>query len=71
MREVLQRDRQPVGLNPELKDSVGPLLTVSSTPGKALEERLNKEYGPGNPLYEEMCDCVRQGLVEGWVADIE
>lgn len=40
------------------------------TPGKALEEKLNKEYGPGNPLYEEMCKYVRQGLEEGWVANI-
>lgn len=41
------------------------------TPGRALEERLNREYGPGNPLYEEMCEYVRQGLEEGWVANIE
>ncbi|KUJ07412.1 p-hydroxylaminobenzoate lyase [Mollisia scopiformis] len=38
------------------------------TPGKDLEERLNKEYGPGNPLYDTMCACVRTGLKEGWVA---
>ena len=42
-----------------------------STPGKALEEKLNTEYGPGHPYYEEICSCVRQGLTEGWVANIE
>jgi len=44
---------------------------LGRTPGKALEEKLNKEYGPGNPLYEDMCKYVRQGLEEGWVANIE
>lgn len=38
------------------------------TPGKDLEKRLNTEYGPGTPLYEDMCKYVRQGLDEGWVA---
>lgn len=43
----------------------------SSTPGKALESKLNAEYGPGNSYYEDMCSCIRQGLDEGWVASIE
>ncbi|KAL9106879.1 MAG: hypothetical protein Q9227_008127 [Pyrenula ochraceoflavens] len=38
------------------------------TPGKGLEERLNKDYGPGNPYYEDFCKYVKQGLKEGWVA---
>jgi hypothetical protein len=41
------------------------------TPGKALEEKLNREYGPGNPLYDTMCACVRTGLKEGWVATMQ
>ncbi|KAF2720900.1 p-hydroxylaminobenzoate lyase [Polychaeton citri CBS 116435] len=41
------------------------------TPGHELEERLNREYGPGNKYYEEMCSLVRQGLKEGWVASGE
>ncbi|PMD54187.1 uncharacterized protein K444DRAFT_598676 [Hyaloscypha bicolor E] len=41
------------------------------TPGKALEAKLNTEYGPGSLYYEEMCSCIRQGLSEGWVANIE
>ena len=44
---------------------------MNSTPGKALEEKLNTEYGPGSPYYEEMCTYIRQGLFEGWVANIE
>eukprot|EP00249_Psilotum_nudum_P026843 c33702_g1_i1 orf=65-280(+) len=34
------------------------------TPGKDLEARLNKEYGPGNPIYEDMCKYIRQGVLE-------
>ncbi|KAI1336501.1 p-hydroxylaminobenzoate lyase [Xylariaceae sp. FL0016] len=41
------------------------------TPGKDLEARLNKEYGPGNPYYDDLCDLVRKGLSEGWVAETE
>ncbi|KXT08948.1 hypothetical protein AC579_10309 [Pseudocercospora musae] len=39
-----------------------------STPGKELEGRLNREYGPGNPYYEDFCKYIKQGLQEGWVA---
>ncbi|KAI1847524.1 hypothetical protein JX265_000774 [Neoarthrinium moseri] len=41
------------------------------TPGKDLESRLNKEYGPGNPYYEDFCRYIKQGLDEGWVAETE
>ncbi|KAI1170988.1 p-hydroxylaminobenzoate lyase [Nemania sp. FL0916] len=41
------------------------------TPGKELEERLNKDYGPGNGYYDDLCRLVRQGLDEGWVAETE
>ncbi|KAF2234975.1 hypothetical protein EV356DRAFT_576175 [Viridothelium virens] len=41
------------------------------TPGHDLENYLNKNYGPGNNLYEGMCSLTRQGLSEGWVANIE
>ncbi|CAJ2502958.1 Uu.00g103520.m01.CDS01 [Anthostomella pinea] len=41
------------------------------TPGKDLEARLNKDYGPGNPYYEDLCSYVRRGLSEGWVAETE
>ncbi|KIV86155.1 hypothetical protein PV11_01786 [Exophiala sideris] len=43
------------------------------TPGKDLEARLNTEYGPGTPIYEDFCTYIRQGLEkdEGWVATDE
>ena len=41
------------------------------TPGKALEERLNREYGPGSRHYDELARLVRNGLRDGWVANIE
>ncbi|EFQ31135.1 p-hydroxylaminobenzoate lyase [Colletotrichum graminicola] len=41
------------------------------TPGKALESRLNKYYGPGNHFYEDFCALIKQGLEEGWVAQTE
>jgi len=44
---------------------------LRSTPGKALEERLNRDYGPGNPYYEDFCTYIKQGLHEGWVASAE
>jgi hypothetical protein len=44
---------------------------LSRTPGKELEKKLNTEYGPGNPYYEDFCKYIRQGLEEGWVAPTE
>lgn len=41
------------------------------TPGKDLEARLNRDYGPGNPFYEDFCACIKQGVKEGWVAETE
>ncbi|MCJ1445828.1 MAG: hypothetical protein MMC23_006333 [Stictis urceolatum] len=41
------------------------------TPGKDLEARLNKDYGPGNAYYDDFCKLVKQGLDEGWVASGE
>ncbi|KIW75185.1 hypothetical protein Z517_11958 [Fonsecaea pedrosoi CBS 271.37] len=38
------------------------------TPGKDLEARLNREYGPGTPFYEAFARYMRDGLKEGWVA---
>ncbi|KAK0383398.1 hypothetical protein NLU13_9310 [Sarocladium strictum] len=41
------------------------------TPGKDLEAKLNREYGPGTPYYDDFCSYIRQGLEEGWVAETE
>jgi hypothetical protein len=46
-------------------------LCSNSTPGHQLEAYLNKNYGPGNPIYEDLCNLTRQGLKEGWVANFE
>jgi hypothetical protein len=35
------------------------------TPSKALEAKLNREYGPGNALYDEMAQLALKGLEEG------
>jgi hypothetical protein len=47
------------------------LTSFPRTPGKELEKKLNTEYGPGNPYYEDFCKYIRQGLEEGWVAETE
>jgi len=41
------------------------------TPGKDLEARLNKTYGPGTPYYESFREYMLTGLKEGWVATDE
>ncbi|KAJ5633971.1 hypothetical protein N7528_001813 [Penicillium herquei] len=43
------------------------------TPGKELEERLNRDYGPGNAYYVDFCTLIRQGILnnEGWLATDE
>jgi hypothetical protein len=46
-------------------------LTTNSTPGRDLEEKLNSEYGPKSSIYEDICNCIRKGLKEGWIADVE
>ncbi|KAJ4400683.1 hypothetical protein N0V91_008521 [Didymella pomorum] len=41
------------------------------TPGKDLEKYLNNHYGPGNPIYEDLCSLTRKGVEEGWAANID
>ncbi|KAL2280825.1 hypothetical protein FJTKL_12326 [Diaporthe vaccinii] len=40
------------------------------TPGKSLEDHLNKSYGPGTPHYDTLAGLIKSGLEEGWVANI-
>ena len=47
------------------------LLIRARTPGRDLEEYLNTNHGPGNGIYDDLCSLTRQGLSEGWVANIE
>jgi hypothetical protein len=46
-------------------------IVQNLTPGKDLEARLNEEYGPGNPFYEDFCSYIKKGIEEGWVAATE
>lgn len=43
---------------------------LPSTPGKDLEAYLNTHYGPGNPIYEDLCALTIKGIEEGWAANI-
>ncbi|KAK5096972.1 hypothetical protein LTR70_006271 [Exophiala xenobiotica] len=45
--------------------------TDDLTPGRDLEAYLNENYGPGNPIYEDLCKYCKIGLEEGWCANIE
>lgn len=42
------------------------------TPGYKTEAFLNEHYGPGNPIYEDLCRLIRNGIRnnEGWCATI-
>ncbi|KAJ4363022.1 hypothetical protein N0V83_010140 [Neocucurbitaria cava] len=40
------------------------------TPGKDLETYLNRNYGPGNSIYDDLCSLTRKGVEEGWAANI-
>jgi hypothetical protein len=46
---------------------------VSSTPGKNLETRLNRDFGPGTPFYDTFAAIVRQAINrnENWLATDE
>jgi len=41
------------------------------TPGPVVEEWLNKTYGPGTELYDELSRLITDGVREGWAANIE
>lgn len=40
------------------------------TPGKSLEDHLNRSYGPGTHHYDALAGLIKSGLEEGWVANI-
>lgn len=41
------------------------------TAGPEMEEWLNANYGPGTALYEDLARLIKQGVEEGWAADVE
>jgi hypothetical protein len=40
------------------------------TAGPEMEKWLHANYGPGTPLYEDLARLIKQGVKEGWAADI-
>jgi hypothetical protein len=47
------------------------VTNATRTPGKDLERHLNENYGPGHPIYEDICALTRKGVEEGWAANID
>ena len=41
------------------------------TTGTAVEQWLNRKYGPGSELYESLARLVRAGVEDGWAANVE
>jgi len=41
------------------------------TPGTEVEQWLNKNYGAGSNLYDELASLITTGISEGWAANVE
>ena len=41
------------------------------TPGTEAEQWLNKTYGPGTDLYDQLASLITAGIKEGWAANVE
>ncbi|KAJ6523388.1 p-hydroxylaminobenzoate lyase [Mycena vulgaris] len=41
------------------------------TPGKSLEAKLNREYGPSSETYQQLSELALRGLRDGWLANEE
>ncbi|KAJ7033566.1 p-hydroxylaminobenzoate lyase [Mycena alexandri] len=41
------------------------------TPGKSLEAKLNREYGPSSETYQQLAELALRGLRDGWLANQE
>src|SRR5262249_59687638 len=41
------------------------------TPGTEVEQWLNKNYGAGSNLYDELASLITAGISEGWAANVE
>jgi hypothetical protein len=41
------------------------------TPGTAVEAWLNRTYGPDSELYRTLARCIRNGVADGWAANVE
>src|SRR5262249_45623083 len=55
-----------------IKRSIALLEQIKDmTPGTELEQWLNRKYGPGSDLYDNLAQLIRAGVSEGWAANIE
>ncbi|KAJ7125880.1 hypothetical protein C8R46DRAFT_79695 [Mycena filopes] len=41
------------------------------TPGKSLEAKLNRDYGPSSETYQQLAALALHGLRDGWIANEE
>ncbi|KAJ7702962.1 p-hydroxylaminobenzoate lyase [Mycena rosella] len=41
------------------------------TPGKSLEAKLNRDYGPSSEIYQQLSELALRGLRDGWLANQE
>jgi uncharacterized protein DUF4863 len=41
------------------------------TAGPELEAWLNATHGPGTPFFDEVASLIRDGVAEGWAANVE
>ena len=41
------------------------------TPGTAVEQWLNRTYGPGSDVYDNLARLIKAGVEEGWAANVE
>ncbi len=43
----------------------------NKTPGRDVENWLNDIHGPGSPVYNDLAHRVKQGVEQGWAANVE
>jgi Domain of unknown function (DUF4863) len=62
-----------MGKREELISRSIPLLAQvkDMTPGTEVEQWLNKTYGPGSALYDDLARLIKAGVEEGWAANVE
>jgi hypothetical protein len=67
MTDTINHDREAL-----IERSVPFLEEVKDmTAGTEAERWLNRTYGPGSELYETLARLVRQGVQDGWAANVE
>ena len=44
---------------------------AGETPGPALQDRLNREFGPGSPTYRGIFEACKSAIAAGWMCKHE